>query len=416
MREEGVLDCAIDAETFEDVDCEEVSGPSLTFQGVPWLDAQEIRNVFIGETEKNLSDEAGSSCRRSSRSSATSSTPPTTAGAHRAPHPQQPAGPAQRPRPAATTPRPSSACSPARAANYLLHNQVDLVVGIEDVDLHLDAAPTGAAAAPPAIAPSNHFLEDGIKVLRPVMVADSTVYDAEAGVRSVPNYFARVDAMANRQDLFFAWAQLSAATRPPASPRGLEQRLRRAHPHRRLPAAHRERPGGSASPTECSGPGDPHRRLRPALARQHHGRERVLDVVDEHRPLPRRLGLRGYTGVLGKTPRDGAVGWTSFRNYTLETVGQTFMHETGHILDAVHSAAATGLRCRVLGILPSASPAPRSWAAPATATCARTASRSRPHGHGAAQPDAGGGVPAPAAGVTGEVCALRAATGTPMLY
>jgi hypothetical protein len=84
---------------------------------------------------------------------------------------------------------------------------VDL--GLEDVDLHHDAAATAAA-----VRPSNHVLEDGVKYLRPVMVADGTVYAAEAGVRLVPHYFARVDAMANRQDLFFALVQLSAQEAP----------------------------------------------------------------------------------------------------------------------------------------------------------------------------------------------------------
>jgi len=57
------------------------------------------------------------------------------------------------------------------------------------------------------------------------------------------------------------------------------------------------------------------------------------------------------TGVLGETPRDGAVGWTSFRNYTLETVGQTYMHETGHLLDAVHTATAgSSDRCNTVSL------------------------------------------------------------------
>jgi hypothetical protein len=59
-----------------------------------------------------------------------------------------------------------------------------------------------------------------------------------------------------------------------------------------------------------------------------------------------------YVGRLHLTPRGGAVGWVSFRNYTLETVGQTFMHETGHLLNANHTGVARSQRCRLLGILP----------------------------------------------------------------
>jgi hypothetical protein len=65
-------------------------------------------------------------------------------------------------------------------------------------------------------------------------------------------------------------------------------------------------------------------------------------------------GLWGcaFVNALTATPRDGAVGFTSFRNYTLETVGQTFMHETGHLMNGVHSGSATGTQCRLLGIFP----------------------------------------------------------------
>jgi hypothetical protein len=353
VREEGILDCAIDAETFQDVDCEEVAGPSLTFQGVPWLDAQEIRNVFIGETEKNLSDEAefqlsvvhviGDELDATyyGRQLTAPHTPSSLQGLRSVLDVHYDAETVER-------------LLAGGGANYLLHNQVDLVVGIEDVDLHLDAVPTGAAAqgAGDPIAPANHFLEDGIKVLRPVMVADSTVYDAEARVRLVPNYFARVDAVANRQDLFFAVVQLSAVDAP-ASLTSLTAWSNAFAVRTRIAGYRRLTESGQAKlsfPTEaCSGPGD--------LIDAYRQLSRDSTTVDNEYWMwwtntdayPGGWGC-AYTGVLGRTPRDYAVGWTSFRNYTLETVGQTFMHETGHILDAVHGAVTPSHRCRLLGI------------------------------------------------------------------
>ena len=205
--------------------------------------------------------------------------------------------------------------------------------------------------------PANHFLEDGITYLRPVMVADATVYDAVAGERLVPNYFARVDAMANRQDLFFAWANLASDAAPP-SLTSLTQFSNafavrtRIGGYRRLTVSGQE---GFAFPdSECGAPGDG--TLMDAYAQ----RSRDANTLENEYWMwwtntdryPGSWGCAGGFGVLHETPRDGAVSWTSFRNYTLETVGQTFMHEGGHLLNAVHSAAATGVRCSVLGILP----------------------------------------------------------------
>ena len=215
VRDPGALDCAFDPETFAEIDCQEVPGPSLTFQGVPWLEAQEICNVFIGETEKNLSDEA--QFQLSIINVAGDELDATYYGQQlAAPHTP---GSLQGLRSVLDVDYGAMTVDRLLAgggANYLLHNQIDLVAGIEDTDLHRDAVAHGATEirATDAIAPSNHFVEDGINVLRPVMVADSTVYDAAEGVRLVPNYFARVDAMANRQDLFFAVVQLSAVDGP----------------------------------------------------------------------------------------------------------------------------------------------------------------------------------------------------------
>jgi hypothetical protein len=46
------------------------------------------------------------------------------------------------------------------------------------------------------------------------MVADPTVFDAATGEPLVPNFHARADAAANRQDVFFAYVQLSDSEAP----------------------------------------------------------------------------------------------------------------------------------------------------------------------------------------------------------
>jgi hypothetical protein len=359
IRSPGVLDCAIDPETLEDVDCEAVPGPSLTFQGMPWLEAQEQRNLFIGETEKNLADESlfqmsviaviGDELDATYYGQALEApyTPSSLQGLRSVLDPHYDP---------ATVDRLLANAS----ANYLLHNQIDLRFPISDDD-HGHDHEYESGAAPPrdhdTVSRAKHFLEDGITFLRPVMIADATVYDAVEGVRLVPNYFARVDAMANRQDLFFAWVQLTGSEAP-STLTSLTQfsnafavRTRIAG-YRRFTVSGQE--GFSFPSSRCGAPGSG------SLMDAYAERSRTTNTVDNEYWMwwtntdryPGAWGCAGGFGTLHETPRNGAVAWTSFRNYTLETVGQTFMHEAGHLLNAVHPAAATGVRCSVLGIVP----------------------------------------------------------------
>ena len=353
LRSLGVADCAIDPITFADVDCQEVSGPSLTFQGMPWMDAQEMRNVFIGETEKNLADE---SLHQMSVISIIGDELEATYYGQQLTAPHTPSS-LQGLRSVLDTRLDAATVDRLLAGanvNYLLHNQIDLNMGRYDDELHLDGA---AAATDASIAPANHFLEDGIKYLRPVMIADSTVYDAVAGERLVPNYFARVDAMANRQDVFFAWANLSGVAAPPSLTSLTEFSnafavRTRIGGYRRLTEAGQRDFSFPTDRCDALGNGS----LMDEYAERSRDENRLENEywmwwtnTDRY---PGAWGCAGGFGTLHETPRDGAVSWTSFRDYTLETVGQTFMHEGGHLLNALHSASATGTRCRVLGIFP----------------------------------------------------------------
>lgn len=354
LRAFGVADCAIDPVTLADVDCQEVSGPSLTFQGMPWMEAQELRNVFIGETEKNLADEA---IHQMSVISIVGDELEATYYGQQLEAPHTPSS-LQGLRSVLDTRLDAATVDRLLAstnANYLLHNQIDLNMGQYDDELHLDDAAVAAADA--TVAPANHFLEDGIKYLRPVMIADSTVYDAVAGERLVPNYFARVDAMANRQDLFFAWANLSSDAAPP-SLTNLTQFSNAFAVRTRIGGYRRLTERGQEDftfPTNrCDALGNG------SLMDEYAERSRDENRLDNEYWMwwtntdryPGAWGCAGGFGTLHETPRDGAVSWTSFRDYTLETVGQTFMHEGGHLFNAVHSASATGTRCTILGIFP----------------------------------------------------------------
>jgi hypothetical protein len=354
QREFGASDCAIDPVSLEDVDCVKVNGPSLTFQGMPALSPAEIRELFIGETEKNLPALQDERVYQLSTIAVVGDELDATYHGQALDAPHTPSS-LQGLRSvldvrydAATVDR---LLAGGGGANYLLHNQMDLVnVGLEDVDLHTAAL----ADAPDTVRPSNHFLEDGVKYLRPVMIADGTVYDAEAGVRLVPHYFARVDAMANRQDLFFALVQLSAQAAP-ASLTSLEAWSNAFSVRTRIAGYRRFTPAGQAGfsfpDTSCD--------AEDSLIQAYQDRSRDSTTVDNEYWMwwtntdlyPGTWGC-AYIGRLHLTPRGGAVGWVSFRNYTLETVGQTFMHETGHLLNANHTGVAANHRCRLLGILP----------------------------------------------------------------
>jgi hypothetical protein len=354
QRALGVLDCAIDPVTLADVDCQEVPGPSLTFQGMPWLEAQELFDLFIGETEKNLEDETVH--QMSVISVVGDELDATYYGqALEAPHTPSSLQGLRSVLDVHYDPVTVDRLLAGASANYLLHNQVDLRFPVGDDDHEYESAGAVSAAVRHDVRTSDHFLEDGIKYLRPVMIADSTVYDAVEGVRLVPNYFARVDAMANRQDLFLAWAQLSAEEAP-SNLTSLDQFSNafavrtRVGGYRRFTVSGQE---GFSFPTSRCGPAG-----SGSLMDAYAERSRDSTTYDNEYWMwwtntdryPGGWGCAGGFGTLHETPRNGAVAWTSFRNYTLETVGQTFMHEAGHLLNAVHSAAATSVRCRVLGI------------------------------------------------------------------
>ena len=356
MRSFGVADCAIDPTTFAPVDCQEMDGPSLTFQGMPWLEGAELAAVFLGRSTLDVENE---SFYQMSTIAIIGDELDATYYGQRLEAPYTPSS-LQGLRSVLDVhydPGTVERLLANASVNYLLHNQIDLRFPTR-VGEHRNEYESGAVATRldrDEVSTSNHFLEDGIKYLRPVMVADSTVYDAVAGVRLVPNYFARVDAMANRQDLFFAWVQLTG-TEAPSNLTSLSEFSNAFAVRTRIAGYYRftrsGQEGFSFPSSGCDMPG------AGSLMDEYAQRSRASNTVDNEYWMwwtnttnyAGLWGCAGGFGTLHETPRNGAVSWTSFRNYTLETVGQTFMHEAGHLLNAIHPAADTGVRCRILGV------------------------------------------------------------------
>lgn len=356
VRAVGIEDCAIGPDTFEVFGCEAVDGPSLTFQGLPDMDEKQLLSMWENPegTLEALQNEAA--YQLSVLSVIGDELEGTYYGAQLA-APHTPSS-LQGLRSVLDVHYDEATVNRLLAdgggANYLLHNQADLRPFQQDGELHVDALGAGAAnASPTELRPASHFLEDGVKYLNVVMVADSTVYDAVEGRRLVPNYFARLDAMANRQDVWFRFVQMSGTAAPASlttlNPSNAFSVRTRIAGYRRLTESGQEKLVFPAD--DCGDEGSLIDNYRALSWNKHTYDNEYWMWWTNTDAYPGSWGC-AYIGALHQTPRGNAVGWTSFRNYTLETVGQTFMHETGHLLNAVHSASVTSQRCRVLGIFP----------------------------------------------------------------
>jgi len=243
-------------------------------------------------------------------------------------------------------------------ANYLVYRQQDLRPTL----LHgeqpylLDAVANDAAevaSAIDAVVPHAHTL---LKVLRPVMVADDTIYDPFFGMWLINDWFARVDAAANRQNAFLWLANIAPdvpsqfSTLPTNNNRILVKT--QIAGYRVLTesgwAANFNKPT-----TGCGDAGTYVDRLRSLSAKR-------TDFANEYWMWWTRQfgGGCAYIGTLGRTPFDGAVGWSGYGNGTVDWTSYVFMHESGHILGATHVTGdgtspetVPSHRCRLLGVI-----------------------------------------------------------------
>lgn len=352
LRGEGVSDCAIDADTGADVDCVEVDGPSLTFQGVPVLEAADYE-ARMADTPGNLETLMNELLYQVSVLAVVGGALDGTYHGRRLDDPHTPSS-LQGLRSlldvrydAATTER-LLALTPA---TYLLFNEIDVVLPAEDGDVELEPA---ARAAEPRVAPASHFLEDGIKTLRPVMVADATIYDAVERTWSVTDFRGRVDAMVNRQALVFAVLQLDAAEAP-AHLTSLTQWSNAFAVRTRIGGYRRFTEAGQnrfAWPEHaCSD--------SPSLLEAYRARSGdVLGLENEYwvwwTNTTRYADTAGcaFVGGFGSAPNDRGTAWVSLRDASNQVVGSTLLHETGHLLNARHADGRNRHQCRLFGILP----------------------------------------------------------------
>jgi hypothetical protein len=248
-------------------------------------------------------------------------------------------------------------------ANYILYRQQDLqppllhgeieylvdVIGMEDelatyeVDLALD--------------PTAHV---SFRVLRPVMVADDTIYDPTTQTWKVSHWFARVDAAANRQNAFLWLANIAPDILNPPAGWTLKVNNNRIMVKTMiagylvLTQTGKELINAAPKPTKgCGGAGTFIDRVR-SLSNNY-------KINNEYWMWWTKAfgGGCAYISTLGRTPRDGAVGWSGYGDGTVDWTSFVFMHESGHILGGTH-VTNTGTspetlanhQCKLLGFIP----------------------------------------------------------------
>jgi hypothetical protein len=351
LRADGVSDCSIDAVTLGDVDCVAVDGPSLTFQGMPWLDPIAIR-AFIANPTAALQALQNEAAYQLSVIAIVGDELDATYYGNLLAWPHTPSSlqglrsvldlhldPAAVDRLLAATP-----------LNYLLHNQTDLAMNADDD--HLDVIPNGIATDPGAR--SERFLTNGTQFLRPVMAADPTVYDAATGVYLVDHFYARADAVANRQDVFFAYLQLSDSEAP-AGLTMLDQWSNALSVRTRIGGYRRLSAAGQATfvypEVACANEDSLMQAYQAYSPDAHTVTNGYWMWWSNSDAYPGGWGCANVAG-LHKTPRAGGAAWVGLRHSTQETVAQSFMHESGHLISGSHGGAAAVQRCSLLGAMP----------------------------------------------------------------
>lgn len=245
--------------------------------------------------------------------------------------------------------------------NYLIYRHEDFQPQVE----HGETTFEPIAVASDGNDPHGHLRteDDGLQpqlhaapptqTLRPVMVADSSVFDPATDRWLVSHWFDRVDAAANRQNAFLWLANLELDTDAASAPFANDNNrvLVRTEVGGYLVltaygAGLIEYPSNS-----CSG---------------------SPNFIDEVRQLSRDTvnhpneywmwwttnygGGCGYISTLGATPRGGAVGWSGYGSGTVDWTSFVFMHESGHIIGGTHQTnqpdspeTVSSHRCELFG-------------------------------------------------------------------
>ena len=206
------------------------------------------------------------------------------------------------------------------------------------------------------VTPQSHFDEfDDWPILRPMMVADATIWDADAQEWLVDSFFERADYVANVQANAFNWLQIFPDA--PAGSSTLDQWSNALAVRTQIGGYWRLTQAGQAAlqyPTAtCAATNsfiDEVRKLSPD--------SKTFDNEywawwTNHQDYG--LGC-AFGGTFGNTGRNSAVSWQHISAQTLDATASTFMHETGHIMNGTHGGpthpwANVSQRCRLLGVL-----------------------------------------------------------------
>ena len=218
------------------------------------------------------------------------------------------------------------------------------------------ANPLMAYAQDPAsvdVAPSLHA---NVRTLRPVMIADDTIYDPDTGTWAINNWFARVDAAANRQNAYLLLANIAPDI---ATGSTLATNNNRILVRTQIAGYLVLTPFGKTQ-------------INPKPTASCGGSGTFIDVVrtlsNSYTAVPNEYWMwwtRHYGGgcayirTLGRTPLDGAVGWSGFGSGTVDWTSFVFMHESGHIIGGTHSTntatspeTVSSHRCNLFGVWP----------------------------------------------------------------
>ena len=243
------------------------------------------------------------------------------------------------------------------AENYLVYIQSQYRGLLLHGEPHSDLVRGSGATSAPAdvVTPQVHTQ---VRQLRPVMVADATVYDPTTDTWHIANWFDRVDAVANRQDANLWLSNIAADI--PASKSTLAKDNNRILVRTSVAGYMAMTVEGQALlnyPSATNVCGDEPDSFINQI--------RLLSF-DSAEPNEYWMwwtrqygGGCAYIAALGLTPHRGAVGWSGYGDGTHDWTSFVFMHESGHIIggthrtdDATSPETLPNHRCNLMGEIP----------------------------------------------------------------
>lgn len=211
------------------------------------------------------------------------------------------------------------------------------------------------------ISPQRHAGEQGIKELHPVMIADSTIYDPTTQRWLQNNWYAKVDAAVNQQNLFLRYYNLGTDVRNINSVNpalGLTQNNNRIIVKSKIVGYLVLTDYGKQILSTSTGICNENNSFLDKVTTL--GTENPQSSNEYWMWWTQNYGGSGcaWISTLGKTPRQRATGVTSLAG-TSAGVTYVFSHESGHIIGGLHSDTETtsergretwaSHRCKFLG-------------------------------------------------------------------